>query len=106
MCLGELSDEGAPHVTGLRVAVQQNYCFAIAGDQIVERSSIDVREVAFDTTLLLPLRGHDCLPHRECATRSVSTSPGRRLPGAKGWVYSKSRSAFGRDRKRSVVNDT
>jgi hypothetical protein len=50
-CMGfsELGNERQPHVTGLRVTVQEKHRFAFASDEIVNLRSVYFHEAAFDS---------------------------------------------------------
>ena len=43
----EFRHQRPPHVTGLRIAVQQYYRIAFPGDQVVQPHTVDIWEAAF-----------------------------------------------------------
>src|SRR2546425_6991354 len=55
MRLGELGDEGPPHMAGLSVAVKQNDRFVFAGNQVVNFDSVDLAETTFHAGISVTL---------------------------------------------------
>jgi hypothetical protein len=55
--LGQLGDERPPHVTGLRVAMQQQHRLALAGGEVVQLGAVDLGKAAVDGSCLLSHHG-------------------------------------------------
>jgi hypothetical protein len=49
MGFSELGNERQPHVTGLRITVQEKHRFSFASDEIVNLRSVYFHEAAFDS---------------------------------------------------------